>query len=37
MEELFSEFYINLRGKELDEDRIKEITNLLVEIEGGEV
>lgn len=37
MDELFSEFYINLKGKPMDEDRIREIHSLLEEVEGGEV
>lgn len=37
MEELFDEFYINLKGKPMDEDRVKEISRLLREVEGGEL
>lgn len=37
MEELFYEFYINLKGKPMDEDRVKEISRLLREVEGGEL
>lgn len=36
MGELFDEFYINLKGKTMDEDRKEEIKGLLKEIEGGD-
>ncbi len=35
MEELFEEFYQNIKGKEMDEGRIKEVQNILENIERG--
>lgn len=37
MEELFNEFYMNLKGKPMDEDRLKEVFTLLEEVERGEI
>jgi exonuclease SbcD len=37
MEELFNEFYINLKGKPMDEERLKEVLTLLGEVERGEI
>lgn len=37
MEELFNEFYINLKGKPMEEDRLKEVFSLLEEVERGEI
>lgn len=37
MEELFDEFYLNLKGKSMDEDRRKEIVDLLKEVEAGDL